>query len=247
MSGLLILALETSGATGSVALARGGRVLARRFLDERGRHAAALPGAISTVLAEAGLPAAKVNRVAVGSGPGSFTGVRVAGAAANGFAHALGLPVVPVSSLAAAALTAHVLPNGVGPWSGGAPRGRAPGAGEPVRVLFDARGERLFTAVYTVTPDGLVEKECPRFSVLSEILDGPGPRLACGDGARRHAESLAGAGIEVMPLPAGVPTADGVVASLERGVCGTAGPAGSWEPEYLRETGAVRARVRKGR
>lgn len=241
----LVLAIETSGPVGSVALGRDGAVVARRFLQERGRHAGALPGAIAEVLRAAESTPAEVEAVAVGSGPGSFTGVRVAGAAANGFAHALGRPVVPVSSLAAAALTAAALPAGAGPWPA---EGRAPvRTGVPVRVLFDARGDRVFTAVHEASDDTATVIEAPRFARLPELLDGIGGAVVCGDAALRHAEALEAAGAEVLPPPAGVPTADGVIAALARGLAGPAGPAGAWEPEYLRETGAVRARRQRDR
>lgn len=220
------LALETSGALGSVALARGGVVVARRVLGEKGRHAAALPGAIAAVLQEADVRAEDVAAVGVGAGPGSFTGVRVAGAAANGFAHALGIPVVPVSSLAAAALAAPALLFPEAP---------------PLRVVFDARGDRLFTAVYRVTPSALVVVEPPRFTRLPELLTGEGG-TACGAGALRHRTALETAGIAVVDPPVGVPTADGVLAAWERGAGGAPVQAGGWEPHYLRDTGAVRAR-----
>lgn len=241
----VVLAIETSGPVGSVALARDGAVVARRFLPERGRHAGALPGAIAEVLRAAGLAPAQVEAVAVGAGPGSFTGVRVAGAAANGFAHALGRPVVPVSSLAAAVLTARVLPPDTGPWPAeGRPRLHTDGS---VRVLFDARGDRVFTAVYEVSDAEVTVLEAPRFARLPELLEAIGAAAVCGDGVLRHAEGLRATGAQVLPPPAGAPTADGVIAALAHGLAGPPGPAGGWEPEYLRETGAVRARRQSDR
>ena len=233
------LAIETSGPVGSVALARGERVVARCFLEERTRHASALPGAMAAVLQTAGLRAREVGEVVVGVGPGSFTGVRVAGAAANGFAHALGIPVVPVSSLAGAALTASVLPAGVGPWP---PKGREGDRPLRLRVLFDARGDRLFMGVYQLAPTALVVVEAPRFARLADVLAAEEGGPVCGDGAVRHRDAFEAAGIEVIPPPAGMPTAEGLLAARQRGVCGPVGPAGAWTPEYLRETGAVRAR-----
>jgi tRNA threonylcarbamoyladenosine biosynthesis protein TsaB len=236
MSGLH-LALETSGSVGSVAVADTSGVRARRFLTERNRHARVLPDAIEEVLDEIGAGWRDLTAIAVGAGPGSFTGVRVAAATANGIAHALGCPVWPVSSLAAAAVANEALPGSTGPWPvdhGGAPPGRR-------RVLFDARGDRLFTAVYDVREGALVEVEAPAFARLAEVLTRPAADVFCGDGAVRHRSVLEGTGSKVLDPPAGVPTADGVLVAWAR-LPGRPAAAGAWSPSYLRDTGAVRAR-----
>ncbi len=243
----VILALETSGPIGSAALAVDGAVAARRFLGERGRHAASLPEAMAAVIAEAGLCPSAVDAVAVGAGPGSFTGVRVAAAAANGFAHALGIGVCPVSSLEAAAVGSEALPPGVGPWPRDAPR---PPFGLR-RVLFDARGDRLFTAVYRVGPTTCEEIVAPRFARLAEVCgeaaissdrDELAAFVLCGDGAVRHRVELERAGAQVALPPAGVPTADGVLWAWIASGRPAGVPPGRWDPAYLRDTGAVRAR-----
>ncbi|MBT8337478.1 MAG: tRNA (adenosine(37)-N6)-threonylcarbamoyltransferase complex dimerization subunit type 1 TsaB [Gemmatimonadetes bacterium] len=236
MTGLR-LALETSGPVGSVAVADASGVRARRFLTERNRHAQVLPSAIDAVLAEVGAAWGDLTAVAVGVGPGSFTGVRVAAATANGIAHALDCPVWPVSSLAAAVLASEALPGSTAPWPvdhGGAAPGRR-------RVLFDARGDRLFTAVYDVGAGALIEVEAPRFARLSDVLTRPAADVFCGDAAVRHRDVLEGTGSRVLDPPAGVPTADGVLAVWARSP-GEPVAAGAWSPSYLRETGAVRAR-----
>lgn len=240
-----LLALETSGTTGSVALAVEGVVRARRFLEQRGRHAALLPGAMEAVMSEAGCAWSDLVGVAVGSGPGSFTGVRVAAAAANGVAHARGVPVYPVSSLAAAAVAREALPTGVGPWSDDADI--APPGVRVRRVLFDARQDRLFTAAFEVTEGGLRTLAPPTFARLDDVLGDARARdvgaVFCGDGARRHREALESAGFVVLSEPHGVPLADGVIEVLGRAPGSPSFPAGSWAPDYLRDTGAVRARA----
>ena len=233
----VLIGLETSGSWGSVAVSRDGRVAARAFLEERGRHAGVLPAAIATALEEAGAEWPEVSGIVVGSGPGSFTGVRVAAAAANGMAHALGCPVHPVSSLAAAALSAEALPGGAGRWPANATTNA-----KLRRVLFDARGDRLFTAVFEVGVESLREVEPPRFARLADVLTDPAVRVVCGDGAERHRDVLTGIGMEILGAPAGVPTADGLLLALTLGAGAPSCAAGAWEPTYLRETGAVRAR-----
>lgn len=78
-----LLALETSTESCSVALLCGERVIARSELAPR-RHAELLLPMCDAVLAEAGLARSALDGVAVGRGPGAFTGVRLAIAAAQG-------------------------------------------------------------------------------------------------------------------------------------------------------------------
>lgn len=97
-----ILALDTATENCSAALLADGRLVARERLLERG-HAASILAMIDEVLAEAGSPLAGLTAIAFGRGPGSFTGVRLAASVTQGLAHGGGVPVVPVSDLAAVA------------------------------------------------------------------------------------------------------------------------------------------------
>lgn len=98
----LVLGIDTCGPAGSVALARlDGRrmdLLAARTLEGRS-YSATLVKAVEELLAEVGFRAAALDAIAVTSGPGSFTGVRVGLSAAKGLAEALQIPVVAVSRL----------------------------------------------------------------------------------------------------------------------------------------------------
>jgi tRNA threonylcarbamoyladenosine biosynthesis protein TsaB len=97
---MITLVLEAATYAGSVALVNGGRVLAERSVAMRGRDHEALMPAVAEVLAEGSVPAAQVERIVCGAGPGSFTSLRIAGGIAKGLAMARGIPLVPVSSLA---------------------------------------------------------------------------------------------------------------------------------------------------
>jgi tRNA threonylcarbamoyladenosine biosynthesis protein TsaB len=106
-----LLAFETSTEACSVALWLDGAVHERFELAPRRHAELALPWA-EQLLARAGVAKSQLDAIAVGRGPGAFTGVRLGVAIAQGIALALDRPVVPVSTLAALAWTAagqHIL------------------------------------------------------------------------------------------------------------------------------------------
>ena len=100
-----LLAFETATEACSVAVYVDGEVSERFDLAPRRHAELALPWA-DEVLAEAGIAKSQLDAIAVGRGPGAFTGVRLAIAVAQGIALALDRPVLPVSTLAALAMRA---------------------------------------------------------------------------------------------------------------------------------------------
>ncbi len=102
-----LLAIETATESCSAALLCGTRLLERSELAPR-RHAELILPMIESLLLEAGLSRRRLDGIAVGRGPGAFTGVRLAISVAQGLALGLDIPVVTVSSLAALALDAPV-------------------------------------------------------------------------------------------------------------------------------------------
>ena len=97
-----LLAIETATEACSVALWIDGEVRERFGIAPRQHAELALPWA-EALLIEAGIAKSQLDAIAVGRGPGAFTGVRLAVALAQGIALALDRPVVPVSTLAALA------------------------------------------------------------------------------------------------------------------------------------------------
>lgn len=132
-----LLGLETSGEYCSVALRTAAGALVCRHMEAPARHTEYLLPACAALCAEAGIALSALDGLAFGSGPGAFTGVRVAASAVQGLALALDLPVVDVSSLAALAR---------GGW-------RATGMQHQVPVLDARRGE-IYWAAYELSSAG---------------------------------------------------------------------------------------------
>ena len=239
-----VLGIETSWRAGSVALAADGVVAARRFLTTPSAHASGLIPAVHEVLDEAGISPAELAGVVVGAGPGSFTGVRIGGAAGKGLATSLKVPLFATSSLRAASFTLEALGPGVALPSemldGEVPPGwrtqppeLAAGARELRHVLLDARRGRVYGAAYDVGPDGTVEVAAPHAGTILDVMNARPSRdtVFVGDGAIAHGALIRAAGYTVRPFPAGIPVADAVLR------CCSWVPvnAAAWEPHYVRQ------------
>lgn len=229
---MILLAFDTSSSLGSVALSEEEGVRARRFLREQGAHAARLIPAVRDVLSDAEISLDAVAGIVVGAGPGSFTGLRVAAATAKGLVRALDIPLFAVSSLASAAVTGRLRIPGLDP-----PSTELREMELPRYVLFDARSDRVYGACYRVRDGSLEVMRAPFAGRLGDVLEEELPRdvLFCGEGARRHQSRIEDAGYRVLPAPAGVPTADGLLhVRTLGGVVERVEKPGRWEPHYLR-------------
>src|SRR5262245_22327989 len=99
MSERLTLALDTSTATGSAALGRDGNLLAEIVLGNGTRQSTQLLPAIDYLMGVLDAQPTDLDRVVVGGGPGSFTGLRISAATAKGLVAALGLELLAYSGL----------------------------------------------------------------------------------------------------------------------------------------------------
>jgi tRNA threonylcarbamoyladenosine biosynthesis protein TsaB len=185
----LLLALDTTGEFGSLALAQGGCLVEEVGLRSPDGFAHILFGEISALLARHGRALQDLDAIAAASGPGSFTGVRVCLTAAKGLAEALAKPVLAVSNLQAQA------------WFGTRPL-RAP--------VMDARRGQVFGAVYDDTlgpvqpevvialpdwlgalPEGDLEVITNRFAIPPDRYAGTITRLDAGGAPRPLAQAVA--------------------------------------------------------
>ena len=133
---MTILALEFSSERRSAALARDGIVLSEAVEQTGGRGTDAL-GLIEKAMAEAEISREEIGAIAVGLGPGSYTGIRAAIAVAQGWQLARGVKLLGVSSAEAIAAQA-----------------RAERFSGRVNVVIDAQRGEFYLAVWEVSPGG---------------------------------------------------------------------------------------------
>jgi len=185
---VVVLGLDTASADAVVGVTADGEVIREARVDPgpdgRPRHSQVLlPEIERSVEAAGGWEA--IDRIAVGIGPGSFTGLRIGIATARGLAQAREIPIVPVGSLVA-------LGRGI---SGGG------GDGKPLALpVIDARRGEVFAALIE---DDCTERWPPFVAPPGELADRlrglDRPCLAGGDGALRFAAELEAAGATVAP------------------------------------------------
>lgn len=175
----MILQIETATTSCSVALVQQGRVLGIKQLNQRNVHAEVITLFIESVLADAGVKYHDLDAVAVSSGPGSYTGLRIGVSTAKGLCYALSKPLISVETLKAMAdgmterladkLTAATL----------------------LCPMIDARRMEVFSAMFDiqgnkVMPTAAVIVDADSFA---ELLDRH-PIVFFGDGADKCRETL---------------------------------------------------------
>lgn len=146
------LALDTSTASMTVALAREGRVLAERDSRSERNHSIRLLPEVEDLLDEAGLEPNGLAAIAVGRGPGSYTGIRIGVTVAKMMAWSLNKPLYAVSSLEALAY-GTVLPEAAGE-AGPDSAAAASGSAAWIVPLMDARRGKAYTGLYEHGPEG---------------------------------------------------------------------------------------------
>lgn len=128
---MLILSLDSTALTASVALSDGDKFLAGATLNIGNKHSTTLLPAVSFIMDQAGYKVSDVEMFAVTAGPGSFTGVRIGTATVKGLALGRKIPCVGVSSL-------EVMAEGIACADG------------IVCAMINARRDRYFAAYFTV-------------------------------------------------------------------------------------------------
>jgi tRNA threonylcarbamoyladenosine biosynthesis protein TsaB len=196
---MMILGIESSTLTASAAVVKDGVVLAAEDVPAP-THSDVLLATIDRVMKQAGVAPAQLAAVAVGAGPGSFTGLRIGMSTAKGIAFAAGTPLYAISSLAALAYDAGDLPGLIVP-------------------AMDARRGELYAGFYRTdgaqaAPDRVIAPS-DLAAVIDALRDG-GPASVVGDGLAVHALTFA-APITARPDLRTTPSAIAVAQIAARG------------------------------
>ncbi|HUH89037.1 MAG TPA: tRNA (adenosine(37)-N6)-threonylcarbamoyltransferase complex dimerization subunit type 1 TsaB [Lysobacter sp.] len=228
-----LLALELATEACSVALWIDGDVRERFEIAPRRHAELALPWA-EQLLVEAGLKKSQLDAIALGRGPGAFTGVRLAIAIGQGIALALDRPIVPVSTLAALAAGSLV---------GGAPEPAATSRSDvPIRRVLasiDARMNEIYTGAFELHGNDVaaISTEAVLAPELAELPDdrndwhGIGTGFAACDGALSSRLQSRFVSIDPAALPHAAAVAHLAAAAFARG---EAVAPEQVEPAYLR-------------
>jgi tRNA threonylcarbamoyl adenosine modification protein YeaZ len=190
---VLVLAFDTATAAVTVALSEGTsggvRLRAESNAVDRRRHAEVLAPAIATVLDEAGVTRADLSAIAVGVGPGPYTGLRVGLVTARALGAVLGIPVHGVCTLDVLA------------WQSDRT--------SPFVVATDARRKEVYWARYDTAG---TRAAGPAVGKPAEAAEAALP--AIGEGALLYADTLAG---QEPALPSAAALADLVITRLNGG------------------------------
>lgn len=172
---MLILAVDTSTPQVGVAVGSDEGVLGQVRLTGGRRHAEQLAPAVQYVLGELGIRTSELAAVAVGIGPGLFTGLRVGVTTAKVMAQALRIPVIPVASLDLVAYPVRFTDR-------------------LVAAVVDARRGEVFYALYRSVPGGVQRVGDylvgPPSDVVGDVMATGDDVLLVGDGVLRHREEF---------------------------------------------------------
>jgi tRNA threonylcarbamoyladenosine biosynthesis protein TsaB len=215
------LAVETATPTGSVAIWKDGLAF-EQTLRIQGTASELLMPSIEHALAATDTSPGDISGLVVGSGPGSFTGVRVGASLAKGWAMARGTPLYAYSSLLAVAAGSGVV--------------------GPVCPMFDARRRQVYAACYDMSAESVSELLAPQAwyveDLIEEIVTRDLQPVFTGEGVAAYSDALLGAFGSAVLLPEhlGVPRA-GSLLWLSRVVpeLGRVNDPARWEPLYVRD------------
>ncbi len=215
------LAVETSTPAGSVAVWRDGFAF-EQTLRIHGTHSERLLPTIEQALAATETQPERVTDFIVGSGPGSFTGVRISASLAKGWAMACQTTLFAYPSLLAVA-------------AGSGVKG-------PICALFDARRGEVYAACYEVSEAGVIERlppvACRVEHLLAELSTLELEPVFAGEGAAVYGRAIRAAWAEARILPEHLGVARAASLLWLRSVAADLGRVAHpdvWEPLYVRD------------
>lgn len=222
----MILGIDSSAITAGCALCDGDRIIAEQFLNTKHTHSQTLLPMVESMLKSADIPLSDVDAIAITSGPGSFTGLRIGIASVKGMAMGADKPCIEVSTLEAIAYN-FIGIDGI------------------ICCAMDARCGQVYNAIFS-SNNGVITRMCDDRAIkaadLYEELKTLGGRIIlAGDGAElldevtEHSFTLA-------PMPLRYQRGSGVCFAAEGR---EAVDAAALMPSYLRLPQAERERLEK--
>ena len=170
---MIVLALESAALVGGVAILQDDKVVAESVLDISVTYSEKLLPAVAAICKQNKILLKEFGLIAADIGPGSFTGLRIGIATAEGLGQALGIPLVGVISLEAMAVGADGVTEGL------------------VSPCLDARRGEIYTALYEKSSAGLKMIEPP------QAVDPESWRRQM----KRHGKNVKIIGPDVFPRP----------------------------------------------
>ncbi len=235
-----ILAIDTSGLVGSVAISDGDNLTAQFSIQYKTTHSEILMPMLRDIADKIHLDMKSVDAIAVAAGPGSFTGLRIGSATAKGLALAIDCPIIPVPTVDGLAYNLY-------------------GNEKIICPMMDARRSQVYTGIYTFVPAATEEKNFEQSYVLrviheqfaTSVEDIAGrlneigkPVILLGDGVPVYhdkLESLLTVPFTVAPSHLGRQSAASICALASvYAKEGRAIPSDEFVPEYLRLSQAER-------
>ena len=159
-----LLGIDTSSSQGGIALYDGQTLSTRSWPSDRS-HTTTLLAEINQLLDRAEISVRDLAAVAIATGPGAFTGLRVGFGVAKGFHLATGVPLIGIPTLEAAALAFA-------------------SCGTPIVAVVGGGRGRVVWAWYEASTQGLRQARTPRNGTVGELIDelnGSGPVLVTGE------------------------------------------------------------------
>ena len=172
---MIVLGIESATESVGVSLASSDGVLASVEISRGRRHAESIVPCVQFVCERAEIELAEVGAIAVDVGPGLFTGMRVGIATAKSLAMALGIPMVPMTSLEVLAIGQST-------------------TDEIIVPVVDARKSEVFWAMYRRTEQGVDQLNQPTVGpvddLISDLMARDQPTVCIGDGAHRYRDDI---------------------------------------------------------
>lgn len=194
---MIVVGIDTSTPQTSVAIGNENEIVAKASVAGVSRQESVTP-LLEDLLSRSHLSLAQVGGIAVGIGPGLFTGLRVGVETAKTLAQVTGVPIVAIASLDALAFPVRH-------------------TSRLIAAVIDARRGEVFSAIYRAVPGGVVRERDydvhPPDRLAAELQAMPDDVLAVGNGAMlyRHVLEATGSGIEFASSIAAHPDASSLV------------------------------------